>query len=64
MRSTKLRAELINDASMVISLHHIVRMFNTHVQCTCGEFVRIDDWNRHIAEIIVDRSEKIETEES
>lgn len=47
---------------MVISLHYIVRMLNfgTHVQCSCGAFVRRDDWNRHIAEIIVDRSERIE----
>lgn len=62
MRSTGLRAKLIDDAAMVISLHWIVRMvnFNTHVQCSCGAFVRRDDWNRHIAEIIVDRSERIE----
>lgn len=47
---------------MVISLHYIVRMvnFGTHVQCSCGAFVRRDDWNQHIAEIIVDRSERIE----
>lgn len=62
MRSTKLRAELINDASMVISLHHIIGTFNlgTHVQCVCGAIVRCDDWYRHIAEIIVDRGERIE----
>lgn len=57
-----MRAKLVEDAAMVISLHYIVRMLNfgTHVQCSCGAFVRRDDWNRHIAEIIVDRSERIE----
>lgn len=62
MRSTAVRAKLIDDASMVISLHWIVRMvnFGTHVQCSCGAFVSRDDWNRHIAEIIVDRSEIVE----
>lgn len=62
MRSTKLRAELIDDASLVISLHYIVRMLNfgTHVQCVCGAIVRKSDWNRHVAEIVVDRSEIIE----
>lgn len=47
---------------MVISLHHIVRMlnFDTYIQCSCGAFVRTEDWNRHIAEIIVDRGEIIE----
>lgn len=61
-----MRAKLIDDAALVISLHYIVRMLNfgTHVQCSCGAFVRRDDWNQHIAEIIMDRSEKIETEES
>ena len=62
MRSASVRAKLIDDASLVISLHHIVRMvnFGTHVQCVCGAFVRREDWNRHIAEIIVDRGETIE----
>lgn len=62
MRSTRMRAKLVEDATMVISLHYIVRMLNfgTHVQCSCGAFVRRDDWNQHIAEIIVDRSERIE----
>lgn len=57
-----MRAKLIDDATMVISLHYIVRMlnFNTYIQCSCGAFVRRDDWNRHIAEIIVDRGERIE----
>lgn len=66
MRSKAVRAKLIDDASQVISLHHIVGTFNlgTHVQCVCGAIVRCDDWYRHIAEIVVDRSEKIETEES
>lgn len=65
MRSTTLRAKLIDDAAMVISLHWIVRMvnFGTHAQCSCGAFVRREDWNRHIAEIIVDRSERIENKE-
>ena len=65
MRSTGLRAKLINDATKVISLHNIVRLWNfgTHVQCTCGAIVELDDWNRHIAEIIVDRSERIENME-
>lgn len=65
MRSTEVRAKLINDATMVISLHHIVGTFNlgTHVQCTCGAIVRCEDWIRHVAEIIVDRSERIENKE-
>ena len=62
MRSTAVRAKLIDDASLVISLHHIVGTFNlgTHVQCVCGAIVRIDDWNRHIGETIVDRGETFE----
>ena len=65
MRSTAVRAKLIDDASLVLSLHWIVRMvnFGTHVQCSCGAFVRREDWNRHIAEIITDRSERIENME-
>ena len=65
MRSTTLRAKLIDDASLVISLHWIVRMvnFGTHAQCSCGAIVRREDWTRHIAEIIVDRSERIENME-
>lgn len=65
MRSATVRAKLIDDASLVISLHHIVGTFNlgTHVQCVCGAIVRCDDWYRHIAEIIVDRSERIENKE-
>lgn len=65
MRSTAVRAKLIDDASLVISLHWIVCMvnFGTHVQCSCGVFVRREDWNRHIAEIITDRSERIENME-
>lgn len=65
MRSTTVRAKLIDDAAMVISLHHIVGTFNfgTHVQCLCGAIVRCDDWHRHVAEIIVDRSERIENKE-
>lgn len=57
-----MRAKLVEDAAMVISLHYIVRMlnFNTYIQCSCGAFVRTEDWNRHIAEIIVDRGEIIE----
>lgn len=62
MRSKAVRTKLIDDASMVISLHYIVRMLNfgTYIQCSCGAFVRTEDWNRHIAEIIVDRGEIIE----
>ena len=65
MRSTAVRAKLIDDASLVISLHWIVRRvnFGTHVECSCGAFVRLEDWNRHIAEIIMDRSERIENME-
>ena len=65
MRSAELRQKLIDDASLVISLHHIVGTFNlgTHVQCVCGAIVRCDDWYRHVAEIIVDRSERIENKE-
>jgi hypothetical protein len=62
MRSTAVRAKLIDDATMSISLHHILRMlsFGTHVQCTCGAIVRIDDWNRHIGKTIVDKCETFE----
>lgn len=62
MRSTAVRAKLIDDASMVISLHHILRMvnFGTHIQCVCGAIVRLDDWNRHIGKTIVDRGETFE----
>lgn len=65
MRSTAVRAKLIDDAAMVISLHWIVGTVNlgTHVQCVCGAIVRCDDWFRHIAEIVVDRSERIENKE-
>lgn len=65
MRSARLRAKLINDATMVISLHNIIRLrnFGTHVQCSCGAIVGLDDWERHIAEIVVDRSERIENME-
>ena len=65
MRSKSVRAKLIDDASLVISLHHIVGTVNlgTYVQCVCGAIVRPDDWYRHIAEIIVDRSERIENME-
>lgn len=65
MRSTAVRAKLIDDASMVMCLHRIVRMvnFGTHAQCSCGAIVRREDWTRHIAEIVVDRSERIENKE-
>ena len=62
MRSTAVRAKLIDDASMVMCQHWIVRMMNfgTHAQCSCGAIVKRDDWNRHVAEIIADRSEIVE----
>ena len=65
MRSATVRERLIDDASLVISLHHIVGTFNlgTHVQCVCGAIVRAENWYRHVAEIIVDRSERIENKE-
>ena len=65
MRSAQLRRKLVEETSMVISLHHIVGTVNlgTYVQCVCGAIVRPDDWNRHIAEIITDRSERIENME-
>lgn len=65
MRSTAVRAKLIDDASMVMCLHWIVRMvnFGTHAQCSCGAIVRREDWTRHIAEIVVDRGERIENME-
>ena len=65
MRSAQLRRKLVEETSLVISLHHIVGTFNlgTHVQCVCGAIVRAEDWYRHIAEIIVDRSERIENKE-
>lgn len=63
MRSMTVRAKLIND-TMVVSLHNIVCMknFGTHIQCSCGAIVRLDDWGRHISEIVIAGSEKIETE--
>lgn len=66
MRSTAVRAKLIDDASLLISLHHIVGTFNlgTHVQCACGHTSdNMLTHNRHVAEIIVDRSELIENME-
>lgn len=65
MRSTKLLAELIEDASMAFSRHWIVRMvnFGTYGQCSCGAFVIQGEWNRHITRIITDRSERIENME-
>lgn len=62
MRSTAVHAKLVDDTTMSISLHHILRMMNfgTHVQCACGAIVRIDDWNRHIGKTIVDRGETFE----
>lgn len=65
MRSTAVRAKLIDDASMAMGLHWIVRTMNfgTHAQCSCGAIVRREDWTRHIAEIVVDRSERIENME-
>ena len=65
MRSAELRRRLINDATMVISLHHIVGTVNlgAYVQCVCGAIVRPNDWYRHVAEIIVDRNERIENME-
>ena len=52
MRSAELRRKLVEETSMVISLHHIVGTFNlgTHVQCVCGAIVRCDDWYRHVKE--------------
>ena len=66
MRSAELRRKLVEETSMVISLHHIVRMMNfgTHVQCVCGAIVRQDDWNRHVAEIVVDRNAMLEDKEA
>lgn len=66
MRSTAVRTKLIDDASMVMCLHWIVRMMNfgTHAQCSCGAIVRREDWTRHIAEIVVDRAERIENMET
>ena len=65
MRSAELRRKLVEETSMVISLHHIVGTYNfgTHVQCVCGAIVRRDDWNRHIAEIVVDRNAMLEDKE-
>ena len=65
MIGAELRRKLVEETSMVISLHHIVGTYNfgTHVQCVCGAIVRRDDWYRHVAEIIVDRSELIENME-
>ena len=65
MRSAQLRQKLVEETSMVISLHHIVGTFNlgTHVQCVCGAIVRADDWYWHVAEIIVDRNAMVEDKE-
>lgn len=65
MRSVTVRAKLINGATPVISLHSIVcmRNFGTHGQCSCGAIVRLDDWGRHISEIVAAGSERIESKE-
>ena len=65
MIGAELRRKLVEETSMVISLHHIVGTYNfgTHVQCVCGAIVRRDDWNRHIAEIVVDRNAMLEDKE-
>ena len=65
MRSAELRRKLVEETSMVISLHHIVGTYNlgTHVQCVCGAIVRRDDWYRHVAEIVVDRNAMLEDKE-
>lgn len=65
MRSAELRRKLVEETSMVISLHHIVGTFNlgTHVQCVRGAIVRCDDWYRHVAEIVVDRNAMLEDKE-
>lgn len=62
MRTTEMRRKLIEETMRVQSRHRIVRMVNfcTHVQCSCGAIVKRDDWNRHVAEIIVDRSGIVE----
>lgn len=66
MIGTELRRKLVEETSMVISLHHIVGTFNlgTHVQCVCGAIVRCDDWYRHVAEIVVDRNAMLENKEA
>lgn len=66
MIGAELRQKLVEETSMVISLHHIVGTLNfgTHVQCVCGAIVRRDDWNRHIAEIVVDRNAMLENKEA
>lgn len=58
-----MRRKLIEETMQVLSQHYIVHTMN-YIQCSCGAFMRWDDWDRHVAEIIVDRSEKVETEES
>lgn len=65
MIGAELRRKLIEETSMVISLHHIVGTVNlgTHVQCVCGAIVRCDDWYRHITEIVVDRNAMLENKE-
>ena len=65
MRSAELRRKLVEETSMVISLHHIVGTVNlgTHVQCVCGAIVRPDDWYWHVAEIVVDRNAMLENKE-
>lgn len=57
-----MRRKLIEETMRVLSRHHIVRMLNvgTHLQCSCGEIVRRANWNQHVAERIVDRSEIVE----
>ena len=65
MIGAELRRKLVEETSMVISLHHIVGTFNfgTHVQCVCGAIVRRDDWYRHVAGIVVDRNAMLEDKE-
>ena len=65
MIGAELRGKLVEETSMVISLHHIVGTFNfgTHVQCVCGAIVRCNDWYRHVAEIVVDRNAMLENKE-
>ena len=66
MIGAELRRKLVEETSMVISLHHIVGTYNfgTHVQCVCGAIVRRDDWYRHVAEIVVDRNAMLENKEA
>ena len=65
MIGAELRRKLVEETSMVISLHHIVGTYNfgTRVQCVCGAIVRRDDWYRHVAEIVVDRNAMLENKE-